>query len=314
VRAIHVVKLALLAIVLAFVGYALVKQFQKIDWATIEVHVGSMLIATAFLIAVSTVQMISYRSLLAAYAAPPSWRAMAAVAWVPPLGKYVPGKVAAILGAVYMLKRYGVGAAVAVSVVLVLDGLAVIAGLISGSPILAWEPVRRVLPGGWIYASVLVLIGVICLHPLVFSRLVNFALRKIGRAELPRFPDLSHYLIPVICAFAQWLFAGLALWWMTRSVAEVPANMIGWFVSIAALAMTVSYLALFAPGGLGVREAIYLGALASIPGVGAKAALVAALMRIAQTLVEVGLAGFGTLLTRQSGAKQHGAGETPAPR
>lgn len=298
-RGIIAVKLILLGIVLGFVGWALVVQFRKIDWATVEFRPLPVASAVMFLIGVSTVQMISYRALLGAYAAAPPWKAMAAVAWIPPLGKYVPGKVGALLGAIYMLKKFGVPAAAAVSVVLVLDGLAVIAGLICGSPILAWEPVRRVLPGGWIYATVLVTAGMVCLHPAVFGRIVNFGLRRLGRAELARLPRLSHYLVPVSCAFAQWALAGLALWWMTRSVAEIELRSIGLFISIAALAMTVSYLALFAPGGLGVREAIYLGALAAVPGVGAKGAIVVALMRLAQTVVELSLAGIGWLMLQR---------------
>ena len=301
-RLVAILKAVVLFVVLAFVGWALVGQFKRIDWATIEFRAAPVVVATLLLVGVSTVQMISYRSLLGAYAAPPPWRAMAAVAWIPPLGKYVPGKVGALVGAIYMLRRFGVPAAAAVSVVLVLDGLAVIAGLICGAPILAWEPVRRVLPGGWIYAAVLIAGGLTVLHPSVFGRLANFCLRRLGRAPLAKLPDLSHYAVPVLCAFAQWLLAGLALWWMTRSVSDVPARSIGLFISIAALAMTVSYLALFAPGGLGVREAIYLGALAAIPGVGAKGAIVVALMRLAQTLVELGLAGLGWMLLHRSGA------------
>lgn len=297
-RLIALLKAVALVAVLGFVGYALAVQFRRIDWATVEFRAGPVLLATLLLAGVSTVQMVSYRSLLAAYAAPPPWRAMAAVAWIPPLGKYVPGKVAALLGAMYMLRRFGVPAAVAVSVVLVLDGLAVIAGLICSSPILAWEPVRRVLPGGAAYAAAVIAAGVICLHPAVFGRLVNAGLKAAGRPALPKMPALRQYAVPVACAFAQWLLAGLALWWMTRSVAEVPAGSIGLFISVAALAMTVSYLALFAPGGLGVREAIYLGALAAIPAVGAKGAIVVALMRLAQTLVELALAGLGWLLLR----------------
>lgn len=302
-----VLKWLALAGVLGFVGYALVGQFRQIDWATLEFRAVPVLLATVLLVGVSGVQMISYRALLGAYADAPDWRAMAAVAWIPPLGKYVPGKVAALLGAMFMLRRFGVPAGVAVSVVLVLDGLAVIAGLVCASPILAWEPVRRWVPGAGAYAVAVVAAGVVCLHPAVFGRLVNAGLRVVGRPPLPKMPSLRAYAVPVACAFAQWLLAGLALWWMTRSVAEVEVRSIGLFISIAALAMTVSYLALFAPGGLGVREAIFLAALSAVPGVGAKGAVVVALMRLAQTAVELGLAGVGWRLLPRGAPAGDGA-------
>jgi uncharacterized membrane protein YbhN (UPF0104 family) len=90
----------------------------------------------------------------------------------------------------------------------------------------------------------------------------------------------------------------LALWWMTASVAEIPPKQIGVFISIAALAMTISYLALFAPGGIGVREAIYLGTLSAMPDIGPKAAIVVAMMRLMQTLIEMALAGIGMLVLK----------------
>ena len=295
------IKLVIFLGILAFVGWALWTNFRQIDFSTITFSILPVVVSMLLLVGVSTVQMISYRSLLAAYAHAPPWRAMAAVAWVPPLGKYVPGKVAALLGAMYMLRRFNVPAAVAISVVLVLDGLAVIAGLISGSPLLLWEPIERVLPGGWIYCAIVIMVGIVCLHPAVFGRLVNFGLRKLKRPPLPKMPNLAHYLVPVACAFAQWFLAGLALWFMARSVDDVDTDKIPLFISIAALAMTISYLAIFAPGGLGVREAIYLATLTTI--LGPKSAIVVAAMRLAQTLVELGLAGVGMLLLRGNGAE-----------
>lgn len=299
-RALRWLKVAIFLTVLAFVIWALVGQFRRIDWAAVRFHPGWAGVSLLLLIGVSTVQMISYRFLLAAYAAPPPWRAMAAVAWIPPLGKYVPGKVAALLGAMYMLRRFAVPAAVAVSVVLVLDGLAVIAGLICGAPLLLTESAGRVLPGGAIYCGIVVATGIVCLHPRVFGSLVNFGLRKLGREPLPKMPDLAHYVVPVLCAFGQWVLAGAALWCMTRSVAGVEVVLFPWFISMAALAMTISYLAVFAPGGLGVREAIYLGTLTAIPGIGPKAAIIVALMRLAQTIVELGLAGIGMGMLRHN--------------
>jgi glycosyltransferase 2 family protein len=126
---------------------------------------------------------------------------------------------------------------------------------------------------------------------------VNFALRKLRRPPLERLPSLRFYIVPVICAFAQWVLAGLALWFMTRSITDaVPATRIPLFVSIAALAMTISYLALFAPGGLGVREEIYRRTLMIL--IGPQAAIVVVAMRLAQTLVEVLVASVGLAMLR----------------
>jgi hypothetical protein len=293
------VKAAACLIVLAFVTYALTRQFRAISWADLHFHPALAALAVLTMLGVNGVQLVMFRALLAAYDQRLPWRVLLGAAWVPPLGKYVPGKVASVAGAVYLLRQHGVPGAVAVSVALMADGLAVIAGLIVSTPLLLWEPVRREWPNTWIWCALLVAAGAVALHPRVFVGLINALLLRLGRAPLPSRPTLGRYLVPVAMSFAQWLFAGLGLWLMTRAVTDVSPRMLPLFVATAALAMTLSYLALFAPGGLGVREGLYLLTLG--PLIGASAAVVVVAMRIIQTLIELTLAAVGGVMLRAEG-------------
>jgi type IV secretory pathway TrbD component len=245
-------------------------------------------------------QLLVVITLLRAYGYRLPWRAQLAAAWVPPLGKYVPGKVASIAGAVYIQRQYGVPGSVAVSVALMLDGLALIAGLIVSTPLLLSEPVRRQMPNAWAGCVALAACGLVALHPRVFAALVNVALKLLGRAPLTKIPSAGMYAIPVIMSFSQWLFAGLGLWFMTRAVVYVSPSQIPLFIAVSALAMSISYLALFSPGGLGVREWLFLITLG--PTIGLAAAIVAVAMRVAQTLIELTLAalGFAALRAQRS--------------
>jgi hypothetical protein len=281
------VKWILFLVVLVFVVRALAKQFSQIDFRTVHflplVIVGSILC----MLMVPIVQLISYRILLGAYLHQPSWRALAAAVWVPILGKYVPGKVASVAGVIYILKRFQIPIAIAFSVVLVLDGMMAVSGLMLGAPLLLSGPVKHLLPQGWLAAIFVVSCGIICLHPRVFGWVTNFVLRKMKREPLDHMPDLTHYIIPVICVFSQWILAGLSLWFVARSVSAVTVAQIPTFVSIAGLAWTISYLALFAPGGIGVREAIFLTTLHQIVGLGSEAAIVVVGIRLVQLFVEI---------------------------
>jgi hypothetical protein len=227
----------------------------------------------------------------------------AGAAWVPPLGKYVPGKVASIAGAVYIQRQNGVPGSVAVSVALMLDGLAVIAGLIVSTPLLLWEPVRRQMPSAWMWCGALAVCGLVALHPRVFAALVNFLLKKLGRSPLSTVPSAKMYAIPVLSSFAQWVFAGLGLWCMTRSVTDVSVSLIPLFIATAAFAMTFSYLALFSPGGIGVREGLFLMTLGPMMGAerAGMVAIVVVAMRVVQTLIELSLAGVGFAALRGAG-------------
>lgn len=290
------VKTAACLVVLAFVVYALIRQFRALSWEDLHFHPALAALAVVAMLGVNAVQLVMFRALLGAYDQRLPWRVLLGAAWVPPLGKYVPGKVASVAGAVYLLRQHGVPGAVAVSVALMADGLAVIAGLIVSTPLLLWEPVRSRFPNTWMWCALLILAGAGALHPRVFVGLINALLTRLGRAPLSSRPTIGRYIVPVAMSFAQWLFAGLGLWLMTRAVTDVSPRMLPLFVATAALAMTLSYLALFAPGGLGVREGLYLLTLG--PLIGASAAVVVVAMRVIQTFIELTLAAIGGAMLR----------------
>jgi glycosyltransferase 2 family protein len=298
-------KFAVLAVVLAFVVLAMRRELSKAsaeDWAALKPDAWLVVAAGLCLVGVNSVQMLSYRALLRGYGARPTWPQMAAIAWIPPLGKYVPGKVVALLGAMAMLRRFGIGVAIAVSVVIMLDAFSVLVGLIVSSPLLMEKQVVDYFPAGRWLGPLCIAGGLVALSPPVFGRLLGIALRLLKRPALMRMPTWGEYVVPVLCAAAQWLFAGGALWLMSRSVAEVSPEALPRFLMIAACAMTLSYLALLAPGGLGVREALFMlllpPLLADAPT--GTVTIVTIGMRLLQTIVEVCLAGLGALALRHT--------------
>ena len=289
------IKIALVLTIFTLVIYALRSEWRKIDFTKVALHPIALTLGVAALFAVEFAQMISYRTLLGAYATPPRWRSMPTIAWIPPLGKYIPG--AAVPAAVSMLRRFDIPIGAAVSVVLVLDGLAVLAGLITGAPLLLWQPIRERSPHAWILAIPVILIGMIGLWPTVFGWMVNIALRKLRRPPLPKLPTPRQYLVPLICAFVQWIFAGMALLWLVQGVTGIAMwRQFPILMAFAALSQTLGYLMVFAPGGLGVREAVLLVGLT--PLIGPVAALVVPMRAIAQIFVDVLSAFIGLLLMK----------------
>jgi uncharacterized membrane protein YbhN (UPF0104 family) len=303
---INVAKVALCVAVLIAVGWALVKQFRQIEWSQLHFHLVPLVLAIIALFGVSAMQLAARFTLLLAYGYRPGWRVQLAAAWIPQLGKYLPGGIASVGGAVYLLRKYGVPGAVALSVAVLLDGMAVIAGLICSTPLLLWGPVREKveqrIPHAWIICLILSALGLIVLHPTIFVGLLNMLLRRTRRQPIAEAPPVRKYLWPTLASFGQWVFAGMALWLMTMSVTNVSPNLIPLFIGSAALAMTISYLMPFSPGGLGIREVLYLITLG--PAIGPAAAIVALAMRVFQTIIEVVLAGVGVYVLRGNPVRQ----------
>jgi hypothetical protein len=284
-----IIKWTLCAAIVAWVGVVLYRQIHLIDWANVRIHPGFVIGAAIAIVFVTVTQFVAYRLLLSAYGPVPSWPATATLSWLPALGKYVPGKVVAITGTVYLLKKFRIPTAVALSVALLGDALAVLTGLIVGAPMLRWPAVREKLPGSWIVGIVMIVGGTICLYPRIFAALVNVALRKMKRQPLHVAVDLRHYVLPLAAAFAQWLFWGIALWLTARGITFVPAREITLCILMIALANTIGYLMLFSPGGIGIREGILYVGLNSIIDPKWSAVVVIAL-RLIQTVVEILLA------------------------
>jgi uncharacterized membrane protein YbhN (UPF0104 family) len=284
------------AVILSVVIRQLIKQFHAVDWSQVHFAALPAGAAVACIFGVSAMQLIARWTLLIAYGYSLSWRVQLPAAWVPQLGKYLPGGIASIGGAVYLLRKQGVPGAIGLSVALLLDALAVMAGLIVSTPLLLRDSVRAKLPMAWLACIVMTAVGLVLLHPRVFVSMLNMMLRAIGREAIARTPPISKYLWPVLASFGQWLLAGLGLWFMTLAVTDVATSLIPLFIASAALAMTVSYLMPFAPGGIGIREGLYLLTLG--PVIGPKVAIVVVAMRVVQTLIELILAGVGFWMLR----------------
>jgi hypothetical protein len=141
------------------------------------------------------------------------------------------------------------------------------------------------MPFGWLVGLAILLIGLVCLHPRIFTRLANLALLRLKRQ--PRPPRLA--TMPLLQAVAISLFRSLflaaALCFTAQSIAPVSPSAFPLFLGSASLASVAGFLAVFAPAGLGVHEGVYW--LTLWPLLGPAAALVAILFRLLHIISDI---------------------------
>src|SRR2546421_262123 len=82
----------------------------------------------------------------------------------------------------------------------------------------------------------------------------------------------------------------MSLWFAARSISLIGVNTIPQTLGAASLASVIGFMAIFAPAGLGVHEAVYL--LALKPMMGAAVAILAIMFRAMQVLLDVVVAGI----------------------
>ena len=255
----------------------------------------------------SLVVLLSYAVLIA------TWRATvrawgerlgfvdAARIWfVSNLGRYVPGKVWQIGAMGVLAQKAGVspvaavGSALVVSVVHVLVGFAVI-GLAGRELLDAAMP-----PGPWVALAILLLgIGTLA-SPWIIGPVIGWLNRLTGRTlAAPLLPARAIWIAALGSAVA-WLLFGIAFRLLAAALLGDTAGETLVYVAVFTLSYLLGFLALFAPGGIGVRE-VSMAALLVSAGLTSEpqAAWLVVGSRLWLTVLEI-LPGAAFLLLRPS--------------
>lgn len=218
------------------------------------------------------------------------------------LAKYLPGGVWTPAARAVALRRYAgvTDTPTVLASILVEAALSAISGVIVFVLSLAW--VRDVK------APLLPLVGfalllAALLHPRIFRPLFNKILKPFGAHDLQPLPfPLTLGLLLFYCG--TWIIGGFAVYFMLRSVgAEVGLATIPFLGGVSAVGAIVAVLAVFAPSGIGAREASMYGLLLAVTTSGA-ALGVTLINRLAITIVELLLFAVGVVswrLTRPRG-------------
>jgi hypothetical protein len=189
------------------------------------------------------------------------------------LGKYLPGKVWALAGAAVLAKRAGVDPSVAVAGAVILQVLA----LASGAAVVALTARDAFQSLG--QGAEPILVAVILLSVLGVTTLTSQpVLDRIGRLLPASWPRLRA-IRPVVVAgafianVAAWSGYGLALLMLARGLLPGVGLSLSQAVGVFTCSYLIGFLALFAPGGLGPRESVFLLMLAGDIGLKPAAAL-----------------------------------------
>lgn len=180
------------------------------------------------------------------------------------VAKYLPGSVWSLVGRVVLCKRLGVPPFVA-SAALLMDAVCqVVAGVIVG--LVALPTFAAAGPLGeraaLIPVSAAVLVAVVGMHPAILNGMLGAGekvLARLGRPrELPRLPYRYRFVLAMLALYVvNWavLGTGFALLGQALSPDALAPGQLLMLAGAFTIAWNVGVFALFAPAGLGVREA-----------------------------------------------------------
>lgn len=239
-------------------------ELSQVDWAALT---GAFVLAGVGTAAGAAIWLFILRRL----GARTQWR-WAGLFFQAQLGKYIPGSIWQYAGRAAMARSKGLPVrSVAMSLPIEFTASAVAAAA-TGAFLLGWW-------GG----AVVVAAAIGFLAAERPGRIRALAVPATLRATL--------LFVPV------WLVLGVSFWLCARGLVAVPASDLAVYVGTFAVAWLAGLFAVYAPGGLGVREAVIVALLSGHIGA-ADALVVAATSRLILILVDVALAGVATAALR----------------
>ncbi len=214
------------------------------------------------------------------------------------LGKYVPGKLFLLAGRVHLYHLQG-RSPLRISMAFMLESICV---LLANILVLLVAPLFADLPLVARYrgpALILVAFFLLAIRPRHMELTINPLLRLARRPPIS-LPIRYRDMLAVVVVFAiNWLLLGVGLYLLVSAIYPVRLGYLFYLCGSFALASTIGILALFAPAGIGVREAVLVVALSAIMPQ-ALAVVVTLASRVWMTVGELAAVGVVALAVRLS--------------
>jgi len=297
----RVLQWALGLLVAAFALRAVVRNWDELRSQPLglELRPGYLAASVLLVWAMYALLIWAWRFMLASWGQELSGWTAARIWTVSSLGKYVPGKVWAIAGMALMAQQAGVAAWAATGSAVVLQVLAIgtgaaIVGLTGAVALEAAHPGARLALGVLVLASA---VGVgLVLWPPVVRRLLRAA--RVP-AEAVMAPKPEGVIAGIVLNAIAWVGYGTSLWLLARGILPATRLELPRAVAVFTASYLAGFLALLAPGGLGVREGLFILTLQQPLGIAAATALALA-SRLLLTITEFGAAAPFLLFSRRS--------------
>ena len=277
--------LILNAVVALMLGWFLYNNYNELRAYPLKLDYG-LLVASVIVVALSYIVQIKIWLLLTTRMGlvAPLWQGV--YAWVKgQLGKYVPGKVTILFLRLEVYRGYSrktvVVATMIEMIMALIASVLVILFCIMMSPSIF--PVYV-----WQSAIVMFFLLAIALWPPVLFGIINYLLLMFNREKIERYPGYATLWVYVAGYVLVSMLHGAAFYLVLSAVEIVDMKYIFIIIGLNELAGLIGVLALFAPGGLGVKEGALFITLPLL--VSTTAAVVSVVVfRVLTVLVEIGM-------------------------
>jgi uncharacterized membrane protein YbhN (UPF0104 family) len=295
---------------IAFVVWRVVRDWSEITDALASANLAWLVVGGVGGLAAMALIGVNWLLILRHADAAAPWRHGMAWFFVGQLGKYVPGGIWPVVGQAELARRGGTTRAIAysstaMSMVATFLGAATVAsvtGLIAPTD-------GRLLPAA---LALSLLLGIACLTVPALRSTIDRLAHRVTRREL-RLPETRWFLLLVARHLPVWvLFAGMNIFAVVALDVDVDTTLVVELIFATCISWMAGFVIIGVPGGIGVREAIFIAMTTAALGAGV-AVSAAVLSRVVSIAVDLGAAAFSVVLARTAPAIESSGRADPQP-
>jgi uncharacterized membrane protein YbhN (UPF0104 family) len=186
------------------------------------------------------------------------------------VAKYVPGKVWQIAGSTYIAAQKGVPEGATIASVVIGQAYSLLSGL---TLVVVFLAIGAIGNSGtelsffrWSSIPILAFLIILVVKPELGERLMNWGLRLFKRREISMKIKISTSFWLFWAFLIPWFIFGFSFWLLARGFMILSIDLYLSFTAILTAGTVVGFLAIFAPGGIGVKEASMAALLTSFLG------------------------------------------------
>lgn len=256
----RIVQIIILLVIFYFLSKSLFTNWVKVRTYHWQLNYPLLVISFLLFVSVYLVLIKIWLSLLKKVGSGLIFWKMFKIWFISNIGKYLPGKIWTVVGMIYLLEKEGVPKRKGLTTSIIGQALSVLSAFILSFILLGYSLYEKIFSRNPVIFSLAILFSIAVLIIVAYPKLleisINLGLSLVKKERINlelRSRDLLLYLVYYIFS---WFLFGLAFMVFIQSITQVNWNLYFSLTGAFAFSLTIGFLAVFVPGGLGVREGI----------------------------------------------------------
>lgn len=252
----NILKAALLAIIFWYIGKSITGNLDKIkDIEISEFDPKYMFFSVVTLFISLLYPVFAWKFLIFSLGEKINTLSALRVWFISNLGRYVPGKILQFAGLVFFAGREGVNKSKAFQSVLYSQITANGLGIFMGLTLLTLKSGSNRFPNEFHLSLIIAAVFIIVLwFPSLFLRSSNYFLEKMKKQKFEQTLTRKNYLVYMLLQLINWFVMSFSFILLINSYTTLSVTKHPEVLFILPISWTLGLIAIFAPGGLGVRE------------------------------------------------------------